>query len=1131
MAASTKKKTKAAPTAANPLSPPDWRRQLRIQWSCVLLELLGERSLELLPHLLSGSKAFETSYQATGYAQAIAQNRRHTGPLPTRRAVQKAVRDLYTFAREAGVTPAYRIDEASLLFTREEGKDDEIERARAVLLSPLAHTKPVRKLAQTEDDLVVRLREDNSPVNIPLRLAGLTPPPPAQHNLHRTPARELTVSLAALRTMAEAMDAQDEAAQRFPREEWGKRLQDIIVDAWGKGQLRRTEELDLTGLRHLIGLPGSGKTTLITLLCAHLAAAGLRVAVFFTSIETARDYLERLRNYQVQAGLLVGRGPATHARHADRLAQLIAAQGHDGFADTRAGADLLAQTCPLPAFAVDETTAWREWRPTETPCEKFYLPDSLSKDNPQALLCPLWSQCGRVKNQRELVTAPVWLGHVRSADTQVPAHTSTDKLQYFELLAEHFDLLIFDEADESQRLLDDLGALTLELGGTHESIHMQAQRVTGMALTGGVASLRERELLLPHVYAANTFERHLIRFYDTVSRLNKEELGKQLEQQLLTTNYLIRFALERVPVASTLSSDYRAGLYDFWDSAVYAAFYGDARPEQRVADWQRRLGFKTEKKARKRWEVLVAALATYLHALYHDENVQAATDALSAQLNDLLHVPPAYHSLVAPVAQLLVEVGFAVASYQKLARIAQSLSQFGLLPDSLVGGQISEALRLLVPVNLLGPFSAVRFRYGQTGRRAGQRFPNVVIDYLLLDATPRLLLHRLHGPGRAHVLLASATSWLPDSPAYHLGVAPSYVLRSARPAPVQIQLRCQPIAHPERPHDYLRFSGAAGAQFENLAHMVASLARADATGTSALERDALFSSGPRKRRRLAALIVNSYEQVQLVMQALVEANKDLAKHARGIVRTRPTDGLPAKQYLLKGQVELLGQLVDNEGVQVVVFPFTALGRGINIVFNDAENIHDPDNRTAAIGTVYFLTRPHPTAGDVSLLLSTIAQHTEHFDLTDFATSSLATIAEAFTEQRHLLYKKAMSLLARPLSAHRLPKEFIRPFAANLLIPILQTIGRAIRGGSPANVYFVDAAWAPHSAEWNEDNPRSQADDNRSSVLVTMQELFADYLSKDCPPEWFPPVLAALYAPFAQAFAFDSIEGLIAKHTN
>jgi len=1126
MAASAK--SKAAPTTANPLNPPDWRRQLRIQWSCVLLELLGESSLELLPHLLNGSKAFETSYQATHYTQAIAQNRRRTGSLPTRRAVQKAARDLYTFARQAGITPAYRIDEVSLLFTREEGKDDEIERARAVLLSPLTHTKPVRKLAPTEDDLVVRLREEGSPLNIPLRLGGLTPPLPAQHNLRRSPVKELIVSISDLRAMAQFMDGQDKTAQRFPREEWANRLEDILVDAWKEGKLRRTEVLDLTGLRHLIGLPGSGKTTLITLLCAHLASIGLRVAVFFTSIETARDYLERLRNYKVQAGLLVGRGPATHARHADRLAQLIAAQGHDGFADTRAGADLLAQTCPLPAFAVDEATAWREWRPTEAPCEKLYLPDSLSKDNPQALLCPLWSQCGRVKNQRELVSAPVWLGHIRSADTQVPAHTSTDKLQYFELLAEHFDLLIFDEVDESQRLLDDLGALTLELGGTHESIHMQAQRVTGMALTGGVASWRERELLLPHVYAANTFERHLIRFYDTILRLDRDELGKQLEQQLLTTNYLIRFALGRVPTVSTLSPEYQAGLYDFWDSAVYAAFYGDARPEQKMQDWQRRLGFKTEKKARKRWESLVAALANYLHALYHDEDVQAAIQTLVEQLNELLHIPATYHDLVAPVAQVLVEVGFAVASYQKLARIAQSLSQFGLLPDNLVGGQISEALRLMVPVNLLGQFSAVRFRYSQTGRRAGQRFPNVVIDYLLLDSTPRLLLHRLHHPGRAHVLLASATSWLPDAPAYHVGVAPSYVLRSARPAPVRIQLQCRPIVHPERPHEYLRFSGAGGAQFESLAQMVASLTRADATGTSTLERDALFTSGPRKRRRLAALIVNSYEQVQVVMQALVEANKELAKHARGIMRTRPSDGLPAKHYLLKGQVELLGQLVDDESVQVIIFPFTALGRGINIVFNDLENINDPDNRTAAIGTVYFLTRPHPTAGDVSLLLSTIAQHTEHFDLTDFSASSLAIIADTFIEERRLLYKKVMSLLARPLSAHRLPKEFIRPFAADLLIPILQTIGRAIRGGSPANVYFIDAAWAPNSAEWNEDNPRRKPDDKRSSVLVTMQELFAEYLSNDCPPEWFPPVLAALYAPFAEAF--DSIEGLITEHS-
>ena len=88
-----------------------------------------------------------------------------------------------------------------------------------------------------------------------------------------------------------------------------------------------------------------------------LAGQGKRVAVFFTSIETARDYLEQLRRYEVSSALLVGRSPATHARHADRLAQLIALQGHGGFGHTRPGAELLAQTCPLPAFAVDEASA------------------------------------------------------------------------------------------------------------------------------------------------------------------------------------------------------------------------------------------------------------------------------------------------------------------------------------------------------------------------------------------------------------------------------------------------------------------------------------------------------------------------------------------------------------------------------------------------------------------------------------------------------------------------------------------------------------------------------------------------------------------------------------------------------
>ena len=117
--------------------------------------------------------------------------------------------------------------------------------------------------------------------------------------------------------------------------------------------------------------------------------------------------------------------------------------------------------------------------------------------------------------------------------------------------------------------------------------------------------------------------------------------------------------------------------------------------------------------------------------------------------------------------------------------------------------------------------------------------------------------------------------------------------------------------------------------------------------------------------------------------------------------------------------------------------------------------------------------------------------------------------EAQKAAKKVLYNRTMRLLARPMSASMLPDEQLRPFSANLLIPILQTIGRAIRRSRPAEVYFVDAAWAPESAKEGQDS-------ERSSVLIGMQRLLNEYVTH--PDLGERAIFEALYKPFAEAFS-------------
>lgn len=1103
-----------------------WPGYQSIQWGCTLLHLLGESDLTRLPLLLSGARPPETSLPAAGHAAAIRRARKLMGSLPTRRAVQSAAYELSQQAALLGYDPSFQIDPATLHFELRAGHQIRLDQAISTLQATPDLEDHGFQLAPW-GDLVAQLGAAANPVGVRVRLPALPLPPAPRYDLGREPDRNLRVTLAELEKTAEDLDRLDAVAgpARWAPEGWLKRLQTIIrLQRCEPHGLTEADTLDLAGLQHLIGLPGAGKTTLITLLCAHLAREGKRVAVFFTSIETAREYLEKLTRYDVATALLIGRSADTHRQHADRLAELIGADSRDrGFARTRPGSELLAQTCPLPAFAPDQEAAWAAWPALEAPCEKLTI---AGDERGVRHLCPLWSRCGRVRNQRELVEASVWLGHVRSADTKVPYHATDKKLTYFELIGQTFDLTIFDEVDEAQKSLDALGARTRPLFGTTDSEHMLSQSVTSQVLSGRRA-LEGILPLMPYPTISNTFERHGLRFYQEVMQLlpppdqperrrqadEAAALFEQLEHRPLTTNYLLRLALPK-----TTSAPERSARYAFWDSALYAAFYHHLNPDwPRTAELYRDLPFNNLAYTQQQWRQLRAAFARYLHAFSTNVYLTEELDALTQCFARL--VAPAAIANLAPLARVLVAVGFTVATYQQLTGLTRPLVQAGLLPPEAARHESSQALQQAVPRSLLGIFSSVRF--GRLPENSG-----ILLDYLMLDNVPRLLLHRLHERG-TNVLLASATSWLPDSPAYHVDVAPSYVLLPRQQQETKLRLHLLPIRSPGPPNSRpdiarpaLLFSGSGrDQQLANLREMVRQLAskphpdRPDSL--SILERSTIRrqTPPPHRRPRKCALVVNSYDQVVEVLRQLRQTNPALARLSRGVVKHWPEEAALRDMCVLRGQVEALGH---EEELLVVVFPLPALGRGINIVFHTSTpDTKDPDDGTAALGSVYFLTRPHPVLNDLSLMLSRVAEQTQAFDKLDFTGQPLAAVAAAYEERRRDLYQDTMQLLSQPLQVSRLPPKYRRAFAANLLIPVLQTIGRAIRGSRPADVYFVDAAWASQSCD-------GKPDTERTSVLVVMQKLLRNYMRTPDPGQ--RAILQALYQPFAEAFA--DIDGLL-----
>jgi hypothetical protein len=228
----------------------------------------------------------------------------------------------------------------------------------------------------------------------------------------------------------------------------------------------------------------------------------------------------------------------------------------------------------------------------------------------------------------------------------------------------------------------------------------------------------------------------------------------------------------------------------------------------------------------------------------------------------------------------------------------------------------------------------------------------------------------------------------------------------------------------------------------------------------------------------------------------------VGRHTKAVVKfLKPGDR--AEDFVTPAQVEKLG---DDENCHIIIFPMLAIGRGVNIVFTKGPRV-----REAAIGSIYFLTRPHPSTDDMQLLTSLAARSTRDFNQHRFdEKATLPNVFDYWKETKRSTYRLAYRLLQEPLMASRLGPDLFKSFTANQMVAVLQTIGRGMRGDCPVQVYFVDAAWAPQSAE-------EKVDTNRDSMLVQMRAILeecindADPVKRDVYKELYQSFLEPLQA--------------------
>lgn len=1095
--------------------PDFWQGPDRICWLCVLMEeFIGTDSLETAPVILSGMASVLNAPTLKSARQALFNMRQMSLAFTTVQSMKHSIALYNDHHYCKGTQGTYQIDTETLQFKRTDPLEDPlISKARQVLRSPLSYQLQTAKMANPRQPMAVALGDESTAIRVPISPVTAPLAERRVHTLNRKPQGAIQIPLSELRPLALEMDAREADYPERRQGNWASRLQRfaLMVPKVGKG-LREEEVLELEGIKHLIGLPGAGKTTLLVLMAVWLGRRGYKAMFVFPSIEVSRQYMVDLAFHGVKVGMLVGQSNETRRQHADNLAEAIAATGgNGGFAHTIEGSEFFSLNCVLPAFSTADTS---DWGFGYAPCNEI-LQGGEKQGHLKKCLCPVWTMCGRNKSARELVDADIWVGHIRSMDTQVPAHAIQERLRYFELIARTFDLVVFDEADMVQSNLDSYGAATLSISGSEESIHRVIQeQIHNRFARGENHRLSDRDVELYSRDIAE-FGNHNTTLITVVQNLKTSRVGQRYQNQLLTVLRIVSELLDGLEKSSKRDwldeQEVRLGftknraLSEFWEKSAYKAFYDRTGIEQH--EWEKlTLAAQTlgidRTTLEQQWNSLIRHFRRYLA-----ENSIKQRDKIVREIADLFlqlcfpdRVPPAN---ALDVITLLLAITFVILGYQRIVPRTRTMVAEGLIRDPIVRSTATPELRRIIPESIVGSFSGVRYQFlkASTTRTTAR---NVELSYITFVGAPRLLMHRCHRlfeadgghPGPV-VLMTSATSFLEASPAYHINAGPHYLLKPLKSQHDSTQsiYYFKWIPDRERGDEPLRYSGAGELRGRNLERMVDALVRGGTTKSEVYKSIQNFDNRGGIRRK-AAFVVNSYEQGRSIKQFLNTHYPEIGRRTKVVVHSL-RDGEHPTDFVTTAQCESLG---DDETCDIIIFPMLAIGRGVNIVFTKG-----PRKLDAAIGSIYFLTRPHPSTDDMQLLYSLAGRATQEFDGRTFQENDdLAVIAEAWQLARKDLSRYTNRLLREPLMASRLGAELFQPFTANQMVAILQTIGRGMRNGCPVAVYFVDAAWAIQSTK---DKP----DSGRDSMLVQMRIILEECVKH---PD---PVIQAIYQELYSAF--------------
>lgn len=228
-----------------------------------------------------------------------------------------------------------------------------------------------------------------------------------------------------------------EMAEKNPDDYCYSILKSNTLKAVTEGNVKSANRLEIDKITNLVGMVGSGKSTLMKVLSYHLAKADKKVVLVLDTVSSVLEMCSYLSQFGVSVSPVIGR--SGREKYIDQVSK-----AHEKYLQNEYSKYLTAP-CIIDGMAKNKSDKSSAPMFGNEPCR------SLMK-NKKHYNCPYMDICPAVRMYRDVYTSNVIVTTVQGL---AAIRLLGDNKLFLEYVLEQADLVVFDECDKVQKTLDE----------------------------------------------------------------------------------------------------------------------------------------------------------------------------------------------------------------------------------------------------------------------------------------------------------------------------------------------------------------------------------------------------------------------------------------------------------------------------------------------------------------------------------------------------------------------------------------------------------------------------------------------------------------------------------------------------